>query len=70
MVIRDRLIALIYRIVILALGVWTLTVQLTNNAVNNFWVGFGNYASMAPLSFLCLLPPSILSTAISSAPTT
>ena len=64
MVIRDRLIALIYRIVILALGVWTLTVQLTTNAVNNFWVGFGNYASIVTLFGCVIILSEIIANAI------
>ena len=64
MVIRDRLIALIYRIVILALGVWTLTVQLTTNAVNNFWVGFGNYASIVTLFGCIIILSEIIANAI------
>lgn len=64
MVIRDRLIALIYRIVILALGIWTLVVQLTTNAVNNFWMGFGSYASIVTLFGCIIILSEIIANAI------
>ena len=64
MVIRDRLIALIYRIVILGLGLWTLAVQLGTNAINNFWAGFGNYATIVTLFGVIIILSEVIANAV------
>ena len=64
MVIRDRLIALIYRIVALIIGISTLAVQINTNAVNNFWAGFGNYATIVTLFGSIIILSEIIANAI------
>ena len=64
MVIRDRLIALIYRIVALIVGIGTLAIQLNTNAVNNFWAGFGNYATIVTLFGTVIILSEIIANAI------
>ena len=64
MVIRDRLIALVYRIVIFGLGLWTVVVQFATNAVNNFWGGFGNYATIVTIFALVIILAEIIANAI------
>ncbi len=64
MVIRDRLIALIYRIVALIIGIATLAIQLNTNVPNNFWAGFGNYATIVTLFGSIIILSEIIANAI------
>jgi hypothetical protein len=64
MVIRDRLIALIYRIVALIIGIATLAIQLNTNVPNNFWAGFGNYATIVTLFSSIIILSEIIANAI------
>ncbi|MBR4274804.1 MAG: hypothetical protein IKQ34_02205 [Bacilli bacterium] len=64
MVIRDRLIALIYHIVALIIGIATLAIQLNTNVPNNFWAGFGNYATIVTLFSSIIILSEIIANAI------
>lgn len=64
MVIRDRLAALIYRLLALALGIVTLVLSVSTNSTSSIWDGLANYSTLVTFLGVSVLLSEIIANLI------